>query len=283
MVKGLLKTLVIVALCAGILGGAGYFAYDLYFKPRMEAREETAKGPAPPPPDPGLPAFEKCTKLKKDGHLVEARTAFEQFLDNYPNSTKIEDAKDALGEINTDLFFSATPSPDKEQYVVQRGDALAKIEKKLKTTAELIMRSNNLDDPTKLQIGQVLLVSHPDFSMIINRKIKSITLLNNGKFFKRYKVKSWAAPAPKNSAPIDAKVTEKIAWKNGQRVAFSTKDFAGSARWIQLSAAGYTIYTEPLEQEAGTANKPPGGIALAAEDAEELSTLLNRGVPVRIE
>ncbi len=274
----MLKALFILILAAAIFGGAAYFGYDLFIKPQQELKEEAAFGTPTPPPDPTIPAFEKCMALKNQHKLVEARAAFENFIENSPGSTKLEAAKDAIGEINVDIFFSATPSPEKEQYTIQRGDALIKIEKKLKVSGELIMRSNNLEDPRRLSIGQVLYVSHPEFVVVINRKEKMITLYNHGKFFKQYHAKTWAVPPPKNNAPITAKVANVAAWNHGSRVAFGTKEYAGASFWVQLSAANYTLFTDPAEGGEKTA----AGIALSATDMQELSALLTKGVPVTI-
>jgi LysM repeat protein len=185
-----------------------------------------------------------------------------------------------LGEANADIFFSSTPSPDKQEYVVQKGDALAKIMRKFKTTPELIMRQNNLEDPTKLQIGQRLLISQPEFTVLIDRKAQRITLYNRGRFFKEYPAKSWSAPG--KGGPVETTVAEMIAWHNGERVAFGAKGFAGSQRWITLAAGGYTIYSEP-DDPSVEAQKPQGGIGLPEAEAEELATLVRRGTPVKIQ
>ena len=106
----------------------------------------------------------------------------------YPAGLHVEEAKDLLGEVNIDIFLSRYPSPEKTEYVVKSGDVLAKIARKLKTTPELIMRMNNLSG-TMLHIGEHLLISHPDFSMVIQRKAKLVVLLNHGAFFKQYHVR----------------------------------------------------------------------------------------------
>ena len=268
----------ILGLAVAIFGSAGWFAYQLFVKPGQLAREDAISGQAPPP-DPSLPALGKALDLQKQRKLVEARAALELFLANYPYSTKLKEAKAALGAVNTDIFFSAIPSPDKIRYEVRSGDALAKIEHKLKTTRELLMRCNNLDDPTRLRIGQVLLVNQPDFAVVLDRKEHTLTLMNHGKFFKQYSVASWNAPPLKKgmeAVAVAAKVGDKIAWRAGARVAFGTKEYEGSERWVELSAKGYTLYTEGGQ-------KPNAGIAFAPDDMEELSTLLSKNVPVTLQ
>lgn len=276
------KVLVVLSLAVVIFGGAAYFGYDIFIRPKQLAEQEKAEPPPTPPPDPALPEFEKSMALKKQGKMVEAQAGFENFVLNNPHSSMIEEAKKQLGEINTDLFFSPVPTPEKEQYVVRPGDAIAKIERKLKTTADLIMRTNNLDDPRRLRVGQVLMVSHPDFSLVIKRKERSVILFNHGKFFKQYTVKAWNVPPSKPSPPIKARVTEKAAWKDGKRIPIESKDYLGSGRWIVLSIQAYTLYTE--SDNPGLKMKPAsGGIGLEEEEAVELATLLGRNTPVTIE
>jgi len=278
-----IKALFVLLLAAAVFGACGYFTYDILLKPRLMLKQELDNkilaGEPTPPPDPSAPELEYCLKLKKSGDLVGTRAALESFIERNPRSTKLNEARTALGEVNTDIFFSKIPSPDKEEYVIKPGDALDKIERKLKINAELLTRSNNLDDPRKLRIGQVLIVSHPQFALAISRNDKTVTLFNHGKFFKQYPVKSWNVPEAKAPLPPNVKVREKIAWKNGARVAFGSKEYAGSSRWIALTVAGYTLYTDPAEG----GQKAPTGIALGAEDMEELSTLIAVNNPVTIQ
>jgi Uncharacterized protein conserved in bacteria len=116
-----------------------------------------------------VPEFQAAAKLRQDGKLTEARDALTAFIQKYPAGLHLEEAKDLLGEVNIDIFLSRYPSPEKTDYVVKSGDVLAKIARKLKTTPELIMRMNNLSG-TMLHIGEHLLISHPDFSIVIQRR-----------------------------------------------------------------------------------------------------------------
>ncbi len=187
-----------------------------------------------------------------------------------------------LGEVNVDILLSRYPSPEKTEYIVKSGDVLAKIARKLKTTPALIMRMNSMSG-TMLHIGDRLLISHPDFSMVIKRKANLVVLLNHGVFFKQYHVREAKLP-PKQPSKITAKVAETMAWKRGKRVGLGSQDYISSTRWIRLAGApGYTLYSAPdpahpnLEQQP-----PPSGLGLAASDVEELSSLVNNGAPVTI-
>jgi LysM repeat protein len=275
----ILKTLFILALATVVFGGGAYFAYTLFIEPDQNLKKETAFGAPTPPPDMTVPEYGHCLQLKKDHQWADARAAYEHFLETYPASTKLEAARDDLGEVNVAIYFSIGPSPDKVAYEIKPGDTLARIEKKLKVPGDEIMRTNDITDPRRLRVGDTLYVSHPDFSVLINRKDKIVTLYNHSRYFKQYHPTGWTAPALKgNPAPIVGKVTELASFKNGQRVAFGSRDYDDSSHWVQITPPGYTLYTDPAEG----GEKAGAGIALNASDMDELSALLTHGVPVTI-
>lgn len=143
------------------------------------------------------------------------------------------------------------------------------------------MRTNNMNG-TMLHIGEKLLISNPDFSIFIQTKQKIIVLLNHGQFFKQYHVQELKLPT-KQPPRINTKVAEILAWKNGKRVGFGTREYQTSTRWIRLANLGYTIYALSDASHPGTDQPPPPlGLGIPASDAEELSTLVNGKTPVTI-
>jgi len=277
-----MKWLFVLVLAIIIFGGAAWFGYNLFFKQeRAVQKEQRGEVRAEPTPDISLPEFQAAAKLRQDGKLAEARDALAAFIQKYPTGLHVEEAKDLLGEVNIDVLLSRYPSSEKQEYVVKPGDVLQKVANRVKSTPELIIRMNNLNG-TMLRIGERLLVSHPEFSIVIQRKAKLIVLLNHGAFFKQYHVREEKL-GPKQPPKVTTKVAETMAFRDGKRVGFGTKEFVGSTRWIRLGAPAYTIYSVPdsarpnLDQPA-----PPQGLGLAATDANELSGLVNNRTPVTI-
>jgi G:T-mismatch repair DNA endonuclease (very short patch repair protein) len=278
-----MKWLILLLLALIIFGGAAWFGYNAFIKEEMEVKKEQRGEVAPAPtPDISLPEFQAAAQLRQEGKLAEARDALIAFIQKYPAGLHAEEAKDLLGEVNVDILLSRYPSPEKTEYVVVSGDVLAKIARKLKTTPELIMRMNNMSG-TMLHIGEHLLISHPDFSLLIQPKAKVIVLLNHGAFFKQYHVREVKLPAKKPSK-ITAKVAETMAWKNGKRVGLGSKDYAGSTHWIRLAgASAHTLYSVPDSAHPNLDQPPPPtGLGLAATDVEEISSLVNNKTPVTI-
>ncbi|MEO5720896.1 MAG: LysM peptidoglycan-binding domain-containing protein [Chthoniobacterales bacterium] len=278
-----MKWLLVLVLAVAIFGSAAFFGYHVILKPELAVRaEQSGQVPDEPRIDVSLPEFQAAATLRQEGKLTQARGALTAFLQKYPNSTRSEDAKGLLGDVNMDILLSKYPSPEKQEYVVKRGDVLARVAAKTKTTPELIMRTNNLRG-TMLHVGDKLLISHPEFSLFIQRKTHDIVLLDKGQFFKRYRARS-AKLGPKQPPRITTRVAETMAWRDGKRVGFGTKEYIGSARWIRLAAPGYVLFTEPTPPapEPGGVPPPPNGFGLAQVDVEELSGLVNSKTAVTI-
>ena len=278
-----MKWLVLLLLALIIFGGAAWFGYNAFIKEEIEVKKEQRGDVTPAPtPDISLPEFQAAAQLRQERKLTEARDALIAFIQKYPAGLHVEEAKDLLGEINVEILLSRYPSPEKTEYAVVSGDVLAKIARKLKTTPELIMRMNNMSG-TMLHIGEHLLISHPDFSLLIQPKAKLVVVLNHGAFFKQYHVQEVKLPA-KQRPRITAKVAETMAWKNGKRVGLGTKEYAGSTRWVRLSGApAHMLYSVPDSAHPNLDQPPPPtGLGLAATDLEELSSLVNNKTPVTI-
>lgn len=276
-----MKWLFVLFLAIIIFGGAAWFGYNFVFKEDIQVRkEQRGEVTSEPRLDLTLPEYEAAAKLRQEGKIPEARAALAAFIQKYPTSPHADEAKDLLGEVNVDILLSRTPSPEKEEYIVKPGDVLQKVAHKVKSTPELIMRMNNMSS-TMLHIGERLLISHPDFSIVVQRKPKLIVLLNHGGFFKQYHVREEKLPA--KSSKVTTKVAEVMAWRDGKRVGFGTKEFIGSTRWVRLSAQAYTIYAVPDPAHPALSQPPPPqGLGLAAADVEELSSLVKKNTPVTI-
>ena len=277
-----MKWLFVLLLALIVFGGAAFFSYELFVKPeRKIIAEKSGEIPVEPVPDISGPEFQALAKLRQENRLTEARDALVLFLQKYPSGLHVEEAKDLLGDVNTEILLSGYRSPEKEEYVVRSGDVLAKIAARTKTTPELIMRTNNLSN-TMLRVGQQLLISHPDFSLFIQRKAQIVVLLDHGQFFKRYHMKTVKLSA-KQPSRINTRVAEILAFRGGKRVGFGSKEYVGSTRWIRLNQPGYFLYPEPDATHRDESGQPaPPGLGLAASDVEELSSLVSTKTPVTI-
>ncbi|HXA09252.1 MAG TPA: LysM peptidoglycan-binding domain-containing protein [Chthoniobacterales bacterium] len=263
-----------------IFGGAALFSYKIFIRPEIVMRAERQSTPTPPE-DMGLPEFQAAEKLKAAGQLAEARVALTAFIQKYPSGPHVGAAQDLLGEVNISILLSNYPAPEKEEYIVRSGDVLARVATKFKSTPELIMRTNNLSG-TMLRIGQKLFISRPEFSILVQRGGKLLYLLDHEHFFKRYALREEKLPA-NPPAKINTRVAEIMAWRNGKRIGFGSRDFLGSTRWIRLNTPGYIIYSLPDDSHQILDIPPPAsGFGMPASDVEELSSLVNPKTAVTI-
>jgi LysM repeat protein len=278
-----LKTLFLLLLSAAIFGGGWYYTDKLFRAPERAMKEEKLAPPLPPPPDESLPELAKALAIKKAERWLEARTALEAFVDQWSDSTKLDEAMDALGEVNARILFTPVPAPEKQLYIVRSGDVLTRVATRTKSTPELIMRANNLST-INLRIDQKLSVPATDFSVVISRKRNRVVLSNGGRYFRQYAIRSWPpqAAGKGGGAPprLNGKVAGKLSWANGQLVNFTEKGYAEASHWIQLTLGAYTLHADSADPKA---HKPPSGVALAPEALPDLATVLRKGDPVVIE
>jgi LysM repeat protein len=274
--NNLLKILVVVSLAIGVFGGGGFTAYRLFFK-RPDSHSVNANQPViTPTPDPGIEMIAQAQQELAAGHQADGEDILRSLIRSFPNSIKSDQAKKLLGDLNISAFFSPAPGPDKTDYIVVRGDSIAKIASKTKTSAELIFKANNLESLT-IQPGERIIIPKGQFSITINAKDGEVTLLNNGDFFRWYKPLEFKFTSKPGVSLC--KMKEKVAWSNGVRVAFGEKKYLGSSRWIVINDNAITLYSE-TNLETPNVQKPATGIMLSPPDMEELYALVTKETPI---
>src|ERR1700722_15039004 len=276
--NNVVKLLVVAALASGIFGGGGFVAYQLFFKKPGTDRRNANEPVVTPTPDPGIAMFDQAKQQIASGDQSEAQKILLALIQSFPDSTRINDARKLLGDLNISDFFSSAPGPNKTEYVVVRGDSIAKIALKTKDPAELIFKANGLNSLT-IQPGKRLIIPKGQFGLVINTKKGDVTLVNNGNFFRWYQPLEVRLPA--KVALGQFKAREKIAWSEGVRVAFGEKKYLGSSRWIVVNDSGITLYSETNPQTPN-AQKPGTGVMLGPADMEELFALVAKDTPVTV-
>jgi LysM repeat protein len=276
--NNLVKLLVVASLAIGVFGGGGFVAYRLFFK-KPDPRGRNPNEPVvTPTPDPGIAMFNQAKREIASGDQNDAQKILLALVQSFPDSTRINEAKKLLGDLNISAFFSPEPGPDKTEYVVIRGDSIARIATKTRNPAELIFKANGLDSLT-IQPGRKLIIPKGQFSLVVNTKKGDVTLMNDGIFFRWYKPLELKLPAKVVLGQFKAR--EKIAWADGIRVAFGEKKYLGSSRWIPVSGSGITLYSE-TNPEKPNVQKPATGIMLGPADMEELFALVVKDTPVTV-
>ena len=294
---------IILALAVGYIGG--YFTHIVRFPVRHAHPELAGKAGTEkpkPPVHPILAEVEKARKLHAAGKPREAQKLLLDQVRIYPQAAETRAARELLGAINTELFFSDANLYGKTEYVVQRGDSLARIASRLNSSPEMIMRANALDS-TVIHPGDRLLVPDGDFTLTIDLPKERVVVHHGDGFFKQYPIQS-IDPALEPAAPLDESHGDDNVERRRARSA-SARDVEEATPWVHLARPGYILYG--VSEEGGvepgaveiteqrnrrrTARQrhpspnpdiPPRGIALLKDDLAELQLLLSRGTPVTI-
>jgi LysM repeat protein len=276
-----IKALTILFIVAGILGGSGYFIYELYYKQKKLDVVEQVAAPTPTPaptPSPAIAALE-ALKPTLGQNTIEARDALTAYLTTYPDAPQAAEVRSALGRINLALFRDPTASPTNTLYTVKKGDSLDRIKSQFKTNAELIYWANGLAS-INLKIGQELLVPVVDTSLVIDRGTSTVLVTNGGVFFKEYPAVSISLTGQAAKGELEAKVADRLARKGETRVAFGSKDYAEAERTILINPGNIVLRTPPSPTTDGSTPATPHGVVLSPADFEDIYALVKSGTPV---
>ena len=299
-----------------IVGSLVYFFF-FHSKKEEDASEEQDSGQAPtvvdepaPPTIPDsagesrnsvLPPAEPSAgvaslialgdKLVAQDQLYAARQKYLAALDKSQNPGVRERIEKKLGDIDIKLVLSPRQMPEKIDYVVKRGDSLAKIARKYKTTVYLIQRNNMLRNPNRINAGDRLRVFTGKFSLVCSKSRHDLLVLMNGEFFKRYKVGTGKfGKTPVGTFVIREKIKEPPWWRpDGSVVPYGNKkeNILGT-RWMSLKATGktpdvrgYGIHGTWSPESVGK-DSSAGCLRMKNEEVEEAFVYLPVGTPLKI-
>lgn len=281
----LAKVVILFLVMLVVFGGGAFFTYRMFVEPSeldLEAEIAQANAPAPtPPPDYTVPRFEEAMKIVAAGDVAASQDALRNFITLYPKSTKLPEAKAELGQMNVAQIFTSVESPRKTPYTVVSGDSLLKISGKTDSDGELIMRANNLIS-IDLRIGQDLLVPRVAMSVFVDRASKTLTLLDEGNLFKEYPILALKIPV-KEGTTVDTTVSDRLAMRGSDRVAFGSGGYAGAERWLMLGSNGIVIRGVPESADGEAPASMPPGVILDAADMAEIFPMVSRGATVTIQ
>lgn len=219
---------------------------------------------------------------EKQGNLPKARNTLKEIIEMFPNSEKIGEVQDALGDVNVRLAFSPEAVPGQSIfYQVDSGDTLNGIASGFGTTVELLRISNGIKKDL-IHPGQKLKVMNGKFSLVADKSSNTMILKLNGEFFKLYRVGS----GRDNSTPVgNFKVVNKLKeppWHHkGKTIPFGDPENILGTRWMGIDRSGYGIHGTWDPDSIGKQSSA-GCIRLRNEEVEELYDLVPVGTPVTV-
>lgn len=215
---------------------------------------------------------------RTQGALFEAKKLYGQALQQDPDAQTAATAQQRLGEVNMQIFFSATRTPDAVAYRVEPGDNLSRIAKKFGTTVELLRASNRLRGDL-IRVGQQLKVTPAKFSVIVDKSQNILTLKNGEEVVKVYRCSTGLGGiTPTGDFKIVSRLVDPV-WKG--IVAPGHPENPLGTRWLGFDLPQYGIHGT---NEPDTIGRPvtQGCVRLVNSDAEELYTLLPEGTVVTV-
>lgn len=234
--------------------------------------------------------LEQAKKLESERKYVDARKSYQDLLKISLEAPLRTDVETRLGKLNTDLILTPYAMPEKVEYIVQSGDSVDKIAKKVGATVELICKSNRMTNPNLIKAGDRLRVFVGKFSIKVSKSNIDLVLSVDGQFFKRYNVGTGKfGRTPVGTFVINDKIKEPVWWTpNGKSYPYGTKENILGTHWMSIRAtgetpniSGYGIHGTWDPESIGKAESA-GCIRMKNEDVEELFTIVPVGTPVEI-
>ena len=231
------------------------------------------------------------------GRLAEARgdgEAAQQFYESAvlesPDRDTVLAAGAALREINLAAFRNRRgEDAGLTTHLVRTGDTLQAIAERYRSTVELIMEVNGIDDPSRLRVNQRLVVPQTDFAIVINKSRFTLTLYDGDRIFAVYPVglgKDGCTPVGRFE--VKEKIKDPTWWSPRGPIPPGDPENELGTRWIGMRALdpgigeGYGIHATIRPSTIGT-EASNGCPRMYEEDAQELFRLVRVGTPVRVD
>jgi lipoprotein-anchoring transpeptidase ErfK/SrfK len=220
-------------------------------------------------------------KLEAEGNLLQAQLLYQKLVNDFPESPEIMDWQKKTEDINIKLLFSPAPTPKSIIYQIRPGDTLNKIARQYKTTTELIMKSNNINDALIIP-GRKIKVWNAPFNILVDKSQNILLLKSNEEIFKTYIVST----GKNNCTPVGTfKIVNKLAnptwFKAGAVVPAQSPENVLGTRWMGFDLAGYGIHGTIEPKELGK-QVTQGCVRLGNADVEELYNIIPVGTEVTI-
>ena len=225
--------------------------------------------------------YQKAMELQEKNDLLEAKTIYDQIMNEHFDFDQIEDVQKNLEDLNMKIILSNVQTPKTVIHIVEKGDSLGKIGQKYNCTIALIKKSNNLKNDV-IRLNQRLRIWTGEFSVLVDKSQNTLILKAGDEIVRTYTVST----GENNSTPvgifvIETKLVDPVWFKSGAIIPpDSSKNVLGT-RWMGFDIAGYGIHgtTEP---EALGQQVTAGCVRMRNDEVEGLYDLLPFGTKVTV-
>ncbi len=236
------------------------------------------------------PYILEAERLEKIGKYVEARNIYKNIFNKKMSPQNLNTIKEKYGEINTKLLLTPLDFEGKEAYVVKPGDSLDKIARKFGTTVDLLQKSNMIDNPNRIKVGDKYKIFNGKFKITVNKEKRELHLFLNGEFFKKYEITIGKYDkTPSGTFKIYDKQKFPVWWHpDGRQIPYGDPENILGTRWMAIKAtgdtlnvSGYGIHGSADGSEMGQAESA-GCIRMRNSDIEELYMIIPNNIDVNI-
>ena len=225
--------------------------------------------------------YGQARSLEAKGNLPEAKLLYQKLVNDFSGASEVMDWQKKIEAINIKLLFSSELTPKSIIYEIRPGDTLNKIAREYKTTTELIMKSNNINDALIIPGRKIKIWTAP-FNILVNKSQNILLLKDNEDIVKTYIVST----GKNNCTPVGTfKIVNKLpnpTWfKAGAVVPAESAQNVLGTRWMGFDLAGYGIHGTVEPKELGK-QVTQGCVRLCNADVEELYSIVPVGTEVTI-
>lgn len=223
----------------------------------------------------------QARQLEAKGRLFDAKLVYQKLVNDFPESPDVAYWQKKSEDINIKLLFSPAVTPKSLLYKIRPGDSIHKIAREHKTTPELIMKSNNINDALIIP-GRAIKIWNAPFNILVNKSQNLLMLKSEEEIFKTYVVST----GRNNSTPVGTfkiinKLTNPTWFKAGAVVPPQSAQNVLGTRWMGFDLAGYGIHGTTEPKELGK-QVTQGCVRLSNSDVEELYSIIPAGTEVTV-
>lgn len=234
---------------------------------------ESVAAPPSPSVQQAKELYEKATRLE-DRKPVEAKQAYEEIVNNYPDVENIAEIQTKLHQLNMNIILSNRQVEGKTLvHDVVPGDTLGKIAAAYGVTVGFLKRSNDLKSDV-IRVGQKIRVWQGNFNVFVDKSQNILILKDGNEVVKIYTV----ATGENNGTPVGeftivSRLVDPVWFNRGVVVPPESPQNELGTRWLGFDIPGYGIHGTPRPETVGQ-QVTAGCVRMRNEDVEEVYDFL---------
>ncbi len=219
--------------------------------------------------------------LQDQGRLIEAKEAYTNLMNAYPNLATDKSLQADIQQLNVAFILSRINTNQTVIHEVLEGETVGKIARMYNTTIELINSSNQLKNHL-IHVHQRLRIWAQPFTITVDKSENTLSVYCQGILIKTYQVATGADNiTPIGEFTITTRLEHPTWFKKGVPIPPGVPENALGTRWLGFNKPQYgihgTIRPELIGQQVSH-----GCVRMRNSDVEELYTYIPTSTKVTI-